>query len=252
MQMRWNSADAFTARLFADAGIGPGQRVLDIGCGNGAGTRMVAELISLEDEVIGIDRNGTALEMARKSFAEEGLANARFVEGDLNSLPSNIGQFDVIVGRRVLMYQPDAAATLRHLRDVLKPGGRILLQEHDASGTPLHHASLPLHEKIHHLMFETVRREGADLRMGFHLSPALEAAGFVVEELRAQATVLSPVMSHPIETIVRSMLPRMIATEVITEGELDVDDLDERLAHERRAANATCLWELVFGIRAHC
>lgn len=251
MQMRWNSADDFTARLFADAGIGPGQRVLDIGCGNGAGTRMVAELIAPEDEVIGIDRNGGALELARNGFAEAGLTNARFIEGDLNSLPSGLGQFDVIVGRRVLMYQPDAAATLRHLRDVLKPGGRIVLQEHDASGTPLHHASLPLHEKIHRLMFETVRREGADLHMGFHLSPALEAAGFAIDELRAQATVLSPVMNHPIETIIRSMLPRMVATGLIVEGELEIDGLDERLAGERRAADATCLWEMVFGVHAH-
>lgn len=151
------------------------------------------------------------------------------------------------------MYQPDAAATLRHLRDVLRPGGRIVLQEHDASGTPLHHAPLPLplHEKIHHLMFETVRREGADLRMGFHLSPALDAAGFAIDELRAQATVLSPVMNHPIETIIRSMLPRMVATRVIAEGELEIDGLDERLAGERRAANATCLWEMVFGVHAH-
>ena len=41
--------------------------------------RGAAELIDREDEVIGIGRNATALEMARKSFAEEGLANARFV-----------------------------------------------------------------------------------------------------------------------------------------------------------------------------
>lgn len=246
-----NSGDAFTLRLLADAEVGPAQRVLDIGCGNGIVTRMIAERVGPSGEVVGLDRNGDVLEFARKAIADAELANIRFVEGDLNDLPTDIGKFDVIVGRRVLMYQPDATATLRHLRDALKPGGRIVLQEHDASGTPLHHAELPLHEKIHHLMFETVRREGADLRMGFHLSPTLGAAGFVVDELRAQATVLSPVMDHPIETIIRSMLPRMVATGVIAEGELEFDGLDKRLADERQAANATCLWELVFGVLAH-
>lgn len=246
-----NSTDAFTLRLLTDAGTGPGQRVLDIGCGNGIVTRMIAERLGPSGEVVGIDRNTEALEFARTAIADAGLANIRFVEGDLNDLQTDFGQFDMIVGRRVLMYQPDATATLRHLRDALKPGGRIVLQEHDASGMPLHHAELPLHEKIHRLMFETVRREGTDLRMGFHLSPALEAAGFVVDELRAQATVLSSVMDHPIETIIRSMLPRMVATGVIADGELEVDGLDKRLADERHAANATCLWELVFGVRAH-
>jgi len=251
MQMRWNSADDFTVRLLADADIGPGQRVLDIGCGNGAGTRMIAERLGPSGEVVGLDRNAAVLDMARKSLAEAGLANARFVQGDLNALPGDIGQFDAIVGRRVLMYQPDAAATLRHLRDALQPDGVIVLQEHDATGTPLSHASLPLHERIHHLIFETVRREGANLRMGFDLSPALEAAGFAIEDLRAQATVLSPVMDHPIGTIIRSMLRRMIEQGVIAEGELEVDGLDLRLFEERRAANATCLWELVFGVCAH-
>ena len=246
-----NSADAFTVRLLADAGIGPGQRVLDIGCGTGAVTRMILDRVGATGEVIGVDRNAEALVAARTSMAEAGLRNVRFLDADLNALPAEIGRFDAVVGRRVLMYQSDAAATLRHLRGALEPGGLVVLHEHDGTATPIHDAQLPLHEHVHRLFFETVRREGADTRMGFNLSSALEAAGFIVDEVRVQATVLSPVMSYPIETIARAMLPRMIEQGVIVAGELEVEGLDARLAEERRAADATLLWELVFGVRAH-
>lgn len=245
-----NSADDFTRRLLKDAGIGPGQRVLDIGCGAGAVTRMILERVGPSGEVVGVDTHGEALAVARANMTEAGLSNARFVETDLNALPAEIGRFDAIAGRRVLMYQRDAGAALRHLHEVLKPGGLLALQEHDSTATPVRLAALPLHERIHRLIWETVRSEGADPHVGMKLPAVLEAAGFAIGDVRAQAIVLSPTTSHPIEAIVRTMLPRMIEQGVIATDELELDGLDRRLAEERRRIGATCLWELVFGVTA--
>ena len=57
--------EPFTERLCRDAGIGPGQRVLDIGSGIGDVAFLVARLVGPTGEVIGIDLDGIALEKAR-------------------------------------------------------------------------------------------------------------------------------------------------------------------------------------------
>src|SRR5262249_8538587 len=96
-------------------------------------------------------------------------------------------------------------------------------------------------------MWQTVAREGADVHMGLKLAPALARAGFTVERVRAEATVLTPHQSHAIGAIVGNMLERIAAAGVATAREVDVDTLDERLAAGRQASNGTCLWEMVSG-----
>jgi hypothetical protein len=72
-------------------------------------------------------------------------------------------------------------------------------------------------------------------------------AGFAVAHVRAEATVLTPLQSHPIGAIVRAMLERIVTTGVATSKEIAVDTLDARLAAERQESNGTCVWEMVFG-----
>lgn len=242
-----NSADQFTRRLLQDSGIGRRQRVLDVGCGAGAVTSMILDLIGDGGQVIGIDRDTQAIELAR---GQPDLARAEFIQADLGDLPRSLGEFDAIVGRRVLMYQPDAAATLGQLAAILRPGGLLILQEHDSSAMPLAGGALPLHQRVHRLIWETVRSEGADLRMGMNLPHACEQAGLTLQDVRSEATVLSSVSQHPIEAIVRAMLPRMVTAGLVKPDELEIDGLDDRLAQERAAAGAICLWELVFGVVA--
>jgi hypothetical protein len=86
--------------------------------------------------------------------------------------------------------------------------------------------------------------------MGPHLAPALTKAGYTVERVRAEATVLTPDQSHTIGAIVRAMQDRIVSACVAAGEDLGVDTLDERLAAERREANGTCLWEMVFGVWA--
>jgi hypothetical protein len=198
-------------------------------------------------QVLGIDRAEAAIEAARARAREIGAANVSFTRADLGALPGDLGRFDAVVGRRVLMYQPDAAACLSGLAEVLVPGGLIVLQEHDSTAMPICRPALPLHERVSAWIWETVAREGADVQMGLHLAPALARAGFAVERVRAEATVLTPHQSHPIGAIVRAMLERIVAAGVATAQEIDVDTLDARLAAERQASNGTCVWEWVFG-----
>src|SRR5579863_2368517 len=69
-----------TERLFREAGIGPGQRVLDLGSGVGDVAMLVARLVGPSGEVVGIERDPRSIARARVRVAEAGLHNVSFIQ----------------------------------------------------------------------------------------------------------------------------------------------------------------------------
>jgi SAM-dependent methyltransferase len=236
-----------TERLLVDAGIAPGMRVLDVGCGRGDVSLLIARLIGEQGEVLGVDRDPRALSVARERVRELGLANVAFTEGDFGALGAEHGSFDAAVGRRVLMYQPDPVLALRGLIRVLRPGALVVFQEADATMVPASRVPLPLNARVNRWMWQTVQREGGNIHMGFDLAPALEQAGLLVEQVRAEAIVQTPKSRHHVGMIIRAMLPRIVEHGVATEAEIDVDTLDQRLAEECEKSNATYVGDMAFG-----
>ncbi|HWB74154.1 MAG TPA: methyltransferase domain-containing protein [Nannocystaceae bacterium] len=236
-----------TRRLLHDAGIREGHRVLDVGCGLGSVTAIAAALVGHDGAVVGLDRDPQILERARERMWSLDLDNVDFVAADLDDLPRDCGSFDFIIGRRVLMYQRDPVAAIRALLAVLRPAGVIVFQEHDTTMIPASIVPLPLHETVHHWIWNTVAREGADLHMGFRLASVLERAGLFVEHVRAEAIVQRAATRSDLAQVIRYIAPRIVAQGVATEAELDVDTLDARLAAELATTQATFIGDMVFG-----
>ncbi len=234
-------------RLLTDSGIAPGMRVLDVGCGRGDVAVKVLRLVGDSGEVVGIDREPAPLEAAREQASALGFHNATFIECDLAALPPDLGAFDAIVGRRVLMYLPDATQVLRALAEILRPGGLMVFQEQGTTGLPISSTPLPLHAQVHEWMWRTVKSEGADIHMDFHLPAALKAAGLIIEQIRAEAVVQTPDTRYPTATIIRAMLPRIVGHGIATEAEIGVDTLEQRLIAEREQADASYIGDMLFG-----
>jgi ubiquinone/menaquinone biosynthesis C-methylase UbiE len=237
----------FTRRLLADAGISSGMRILDVGCGSGDVALMAAGFVGPGGSVLGIDRETGPLGLAQDRADELQLTNVTFMRGDMARPPSDLGPFDAIVGRRVLMYQPDAIEALRALARVLRPGGMIVLHEHDTTMVPASLAPMPLHHKVQGWMRQTIEREGADIHMGFNLHRVLTQAGLTVEEVRAEAIVQTSTSPYPVGAIIRAMLPRIVKQGVSTEEEIDIETLDQRLEDERMRTDATYIGDMMFG-----
>ncbi len=240
-----DAVGGMTERLLDDAGIGPGMRVLDLGCGRGEVTRMIARRVGASGQVVGVDRDAGILEVARARTPE--MPCIMYRDGDICALPHDIGMFHAVFGRRVLMYQADAVGAVRRLTEVIHPGGITVFHEHDTSMVPVSLTKMPLHERVHHWIWQTVEREGADLRMGLRLSSVLEAAGLVVEHVRAEAVVQTLRDRHHTAAIVRAILPRMVQRGVTTPEEVDVESLDARLLAELQAPGAVFIGDVVFG-----
>jgi ubiquinone/menaquinone biosynthesis C-methylase UbiE len=166
-----------TERLFRAAGIGPGARVLDCGSGGGDVSVIVAELVTSSGEVLGIDRDAAQVDAANRRVKDLGLTHVRFEVGDMSSPPR--GPFDAIVGRLVLMYQPDPEAVLRALADRLAPGGVIafLEYEHIPSNLALMWPRSPLVDQLVRWVADAWDALGNQSRMGTRLPSLMASAG---------------------------------------------------------------------------
>lgn len=116
-----------TERLFREAGIGPGQRVLDVGSGVGDVAMVAARLVGPSGEVVGMERDSRSIARARARVANAGLRNVSFLECDVSQPPS-AGPFDAAVGRFILQFVPDAVASLHHVAELVRPGGVVAFQ----------------------------------------------------------------------------------------------------------------------------
>lgn len=237
----------FTSRLLKASGFGASARVLDVGCGSGDVSLLAAKLVGNFGAVVGLDHNAGALEITRKRSQEANLRNVIFAEGDLGCLPTDLGMFDVIVGRRVLMYQADAVSTLQALIPSLRTGGLIVLHEHDTTIGSVCSTSMPLHATVQGWIKETLEREGADLNMGLNLYHVIAQAGLSVEHVRAEAVVQTPTQKYPVASIIEAMLPRIVAHGVASEQDIDIKTLSQRLDAEREHTSATYIGDMMFG-----
>jgi ubiquinone/menaquinone biosynthesis C-methylase UbiE len=120
---------AVLRRLVEASGVRPGDRVLDVGCGPGFFTRLLAEAVGPDGRVVGVD---AAPEMiAYASRKASGIRNCRFQVGAAESLPFDPGSFDVVVSSLMLHHLPDdeRPVALREMRRVLVPQGRLMVAD---------------------------------------------------------------------------------------------------------------------------
>lgn len=106
-------------------GIGPGMKVLDLGCGDGTTAVPAAQLGA---EVLGVDIARNLVEAGNRRAAAAGLHNCRFQQGDasnLHELPDRL--FDRVVSIFGAMFAPRPLDVAKEMVRVTRPGGRIVM-----------------------------------------------------------------------------------------------------------------------------
>ncbi|MCC7463688.1 MAG: class I SAM-dependent methyltransferase [Gammaproteobacteria bacterium] len=111
--------------LLAAAGCGPGEQVIDIGCGAGATSLDLARRVSPGGSVTGLDISAALVATCRARAHAAGLGNARFIVGDAAAVEVGGPIYDRLISRFGLMFFDHPYQAFQHLHGFLKAGGRL-------------------------------------------------------------------------------------------------------------------------------
>ncbi|TCZ52956.1 class I SAM-dependent methyltransferase [Roseicella aquatilis] len=116
-----------TEALMAAAGPGPGERVIDIGCGSGSTVLELARRVGAAGAVLGLDIAAASVAEAERRIAAAGLPQARVLLGDAATHPFPPGGADLLFSRFGVMFFEEPVPAFANLRRALAPGGRAAL-----------------------------------------------------------------------------------------------------------------------------
>lgn len=158
------------------AGLAPGMRVADIGCGSGKTTFILHELVQPHGEVVGVDGSADRILHAQRNYRAKRLS---YCCRDFCEKLEDLGQFDFIWVRFVLEYYREKAFDIvKNISRLLKPGGILCLIDLDYNC--LSHFGIPkrLEQAIFNIMEKLEREADFDPYMGRKLYSFLYDLGF--------------------------------------------------------------------------
>ena len=110
--------------------IKPGTVALEAGSGAGGFTELLAQAVGEKGSVAALDMTSDLLQTTRERLESSPFERrVSYHEGDIQKLPFEDGQFDLIWSSRTVHHLPDQLTGMCELRRVLKPGGRLALRE---------------------------------------------------------------------------------------------------------------------------
>jgi SAM-dependent methyltransferase len=167
------------------AGLAPGMRVVDLGCGSGRTTHHLHRLVGPGGQALGIDFVPERIRFAQEHFGSSGL---RFELGDVRSPLDHLGRFDFVWMRFVLeYYRGQSTAIVENVSRIVRPGGILCLADLDYNC--LSHYGLParLERTLERLMVAVAERADFDPYVGRKLYAMLYDLGFTELSLQLEA-----------------------------------------------------------------
>jgi ubiquinone/menaquinone biosynthesis C-methylase UbiE len=234
--------DDYTEHALRLAGLRPGMRVLDVGCGPGDVSFLAARLAGPTGTVIGVDAAADIIELARARATERGVSSVRFEQAVIADIDLD-EPVDAVIGRLILMHVPDPVATLRQLAGLVRPGGFVAFSEFDmtaASSVP----DLPAWRTARNGITDTFTGLGLDPTFGATLPKLFRRAGLGSPRLTLGAPIGGVDDRDPLDFVVetwRSMLPAAGQLGLVTDDLADLDALAQRLREEVAAAEAVVM-----------
>ena len=229
---------ATTERLFCAAGIGAGQRVLDIGSGLGDVSMIAARLVGSSGDVVGLERDAGYIARANERVTAAGFRNVRFIQADLHAIEID-GGFDAAVGRLVLNCLPDPVPALQSVSRLVVPGGIVAFQEGWWGPTLAVAARLPLWSHLLHAIHDVLMRSGMSAERGLDLCRAFQEAGLGTPSMHLEMPLATDSSIAQLETdLLRTLLFAAEQHGISVAALGNLDTLPDRIHAEAVAANS--------------
>jgi ubiquinone/menaquinone biosynthesis C-methylase UbiE len=241
--------NSMTRRFLVDAGIKPGMRVIEIGCGPGEVTELLAELVGPTGWVLAIDRDAKLLAMAQQRLREQGLHHVQWIVGDASATLVELqnfdaASFDALAGRRVLMYLPDPASTIRGLSKWLRSGALVVFEESDATLVPGRTLAMPAHDQAVDWFKQMLKAEGANTRTGFELPATFVQAGLTFERIKAEAIIQGQGTQYPLAVLLKFVAARIVDSGIATM--MEIESLIAQIETESSHATSVYISDMTF------
>lgn len=124
------SFQAYKQHSFALLELGPGQRIIDVGCGTGEDARAMAQRVAPGGRLVAVDGSQSMIDTARRR-TEGGDLPIEFRVADVHQLPFADDSFDASRADRIFMHLESPPRALAEMMRVTRPGGRVLIYEVD-------------------------------------------------------------------------------------------------------------------------
>jgi SAM-dependent methyltransferase len=213
-----------TRKVLLEAGVRSGMRAVDLGCGVGMVTALLAELVGPTGHVVGVD-------VSREQLAKAGerVRNARFVAASATSTGLPPGSFDLVYCRFLLIHLTNPESALQEMWNLLRPGGVMVCEDGDLTqcGSAPPSALVAFSE----LWGRLGPIRGVDYTLGRRLFQMVQAAGFPYPDVAFNQPVLARGEGKRLlELSVAEAGPAFVAAGLVTACELD-----QTLVEMRRA-----------------
>lgn len=176
LQLQAQRSARLELQMLERMGLADGQAVLDLACGPGVISRLIAQAHP-QSRVTAMDLNGELLAAARQEATTAGLTSIRFLQGDVYEPPLEQGQFDFIYARLLFQHLEEPLRALEAIQTLLKPGGVLCIFDIDDSWLTL----VPEPEGFATFTTHAARaqaRRGGNRQIGRQLGRLLEESGY--------------------------------------------------------------------------
>jgi SAM-dependent methyltransferase len=250
LQLQASVLSGVTRRLIRECRIGPGMRVLDIGCGVGDVSMLVAEAIGDTGSVVAFDREARAIEMARARAHAAGYRQIEFVVASDEAFPE-WPAFDAAIGRYVLHHQTNPVAMIRRAAEVVRPGGVVAFHEPAGHVNACTLPNVDLYENLEKSLNPVFDAMLPHRDVGGRLIACFEDAGLPTPHLiwESIAGGYDSPLWRLFAMTYRSMLPHFSRLGLALADEGDPDTLADRLVAAAAAVRAqivskpqSCAW----------
>lgn len=155
----------------------PNETVLSIGCGPGFEPAELADDVSEEGFVVGIDRNKAMLALAQRRCAE--LSQVTLGQADAVALPVGNQMVNAALSVQVYEYVDNVESAIHELSRVLRPGGRAVVYATDWDSVVWRSSDRERMERV----LEAWKGHCSRPQLGSHLAPFLRDAGFSIDHV---------------------------------------------------------------------